>query len=331
MDGTTFTFTQQDNDHYAWSDITGKPSYYDAKAVTSITRSGKTYTATCLDGTTFTFNTYVVDNLTSTTTTGALSANQGKILNDKKVSRFVSSKKGAKIYSASGDKYHAFLITNTQWWDSERTLTFVETTSDSSANLMKTVLSGQDIYEVWFDSDCVHVEEMTDYPGGVAMCIVDLTGYIDHVDSVNKVKTGSVTNSAVTMFRQVIDNNNIGSQSVSSATYAGSDSNNESLTVNANYCTGSVYYKGLKLKSNRRLIHLCWDITFKSSYSSDNVAVISDACPVPLAGGSIAVSSGTSAAMGALGLVCVDSGRLRPWYCGTVSGHWVGSMMYIST
>jgi phage minor structural protein len=42
-------------DHYAWSDITGKPSYYDAKAVKSISRSGTTFTATCMDGTTFTF------------------------------------------------------------------------------------------------------------------------------------------------------------------------------------------------------------------------------------------------------------------------------------
>lgn len=55
-------------DHYAWSDITGKPSYYDAKAVKGITRNGTTFTATCLDGTTFTFdqNTgYVVANGTS--------------------------------------------------------------------------------------------------------------------------------------------------------------------------------------------------------------------------------------------------------------------------
>ena len=42
-------------DHYAWSDITGKPSYYDAKAVKAISRSGTTFTATCMDGTTFTF------------------------------------------------------------------------------------------------------------------------------------------------------------------------------------------------------------------------------------------------------------------------------------
>lgn len=38
-----------------WSGITGKPSYYDAKAIKSITRSGTTFTATHLDGTTSTF------------------------------------------------------------------------------------------------------------------------------------------------------------------------------------------------------------------------------------------------------------------------------------
>ena len=39
----------------AWTGVTGKPSYYDAKAIKSITRSGTTFTYTCLDGTTGTF------------------------------------------------------------------------------------------------------------------------------------------------------------------------------------------------------------------------------------------------------------------------------------
>ena len=38
-----------------WSGITSKPPYYDAKAIKSITRSGTTFTATHLDGTTSTF------------------------------------------------------------------------------------------------------------------------------------------------------------------------------------------------------------------------------------------------------------------------------------
>lgn len=39
----------------AWSGVTSKPSYYDGKAITSISRSGTTFTATYLDGTTTTF------------------------------------------------------------------------------------------------------------------------------------------------------------------------------------------------------------------------------------------------------------------------------------
>lgn len=39
----------------AWSGITSKPSYYDAKAIKGITRSGTTFTYTCMDGTTGTF------------------------------------------------------------------------------------------------------------------------------------------------------------------------------------------------------------------------------------------------------------------------------------
>lgn len=39
----------------AWSGVTSKPSYYDAKAIKSITRNGTTFTYTCLDNTTGTF------------------------------------------------------------------------------------------------------------------------------------------------------------------------------------------------------------------------------------------------------------------------------------
>ena len=39
----------------AWSGVTSKPTYYDAKAIKSITRSGTTFTYTCMDGTTGTF------------------------------------------------------------------------------------------------------------------------------------------------------------------------------------------------------------------------------------------------------------------------------------
>lgn len=40
----------------AWSGVTSKPSYYDAKAIKGITRSGTTFTYTCMDGTTGTFS-----------------------------------------------------------------------------------------------------------------------------------------------------------------------------------------------------------------------------------------------------------------------------------
>jgi hypothetical protein len=114
------------------------------------------------------------------------------------------------------------------------------------------------------------------------------------------------------------------------ATYAGSASDG-TPSVDANYCTGSLQYKGIRISSSIRLVTLTWDINFKSSYSSNNVAIISSGCPVPISGGTVVVCSGTSAVLGNLGLVCVDAGKLRPWYCGTVSGHWIGSMSYLST
>ena len=57
-------------DNVAWSGITSKPSYYDAKAIKSITRSGTTFTATHLDGTTSTFT-------QQDTTYGSMSVDEG--------------------------------------------------------------------------------------------------------------------------------------------------------------------------------------------------------------------------------------------------------------
>lgn len=54
----------------AWSGITSKPSYYDAKAIKGITRSGTTFTYTCMDGTTGTF-TQQDNNTTYTFTNNA--------------------------------------------------------------------------------------------------------------------------------------------------------------------------------------------------------------------------------------------------------------------
>ena len=53
----------------AWSGVTSKPSYYDAKAIKSITRSGTTFTYTCMDDTTGTF-TQQDNNTTYTAGTG---------------------------------------------------------------------------------------------------------------------------------------------------------------------------------------------------------------------------------------------------------------------
>lgn len=42
-------------DVVAWTGVTGKPNYYDAKAIKGISRSGTTFTYTCMDGSTGTF------------------------------------------------------------------------------------------------------------------------------------------------------------------------------------------------------------------------------------------------------------------------------------
>lgn len=55
----------------AWSGITSKPSYYDAKAIKGITRSGTTFTYTCMDGTTGTFTQQDNNTTYSAVTTSA--------------------------------------------------------------------------------------------------------------------------------------------------------------------------------------------------------------------------------------------------------------------
>lgn len=55
----------------AWNGVTSKPSYYDAKAIKSITRSGTTFTYTCMDGTTGTFNQQDNNTTYSVATTSA--------------------------------------------------------------------------------------------------------------------------------------------------------------------------------------------------------------------------------------------------------------------
>lgn len=55
----------------AWSGVTSKPSYYDAKAIKGITRNGTTFTYTCMDGTTGTFTQQDNNTTYSAVTTSA--------------------------------------------------------------------------------------------------------------------------------------------------------------------------------------------------------------------------------------------------------------------
>ena len=68
LSGNATTATTATN--VSWSGVTSKPSYYDAKAIKGITRSGTTFTYTCMDGTTGTFTQQ--DNNTDTKVTNTL-------------------------------------------------------------------------------------------------------------------------------------------------------------------------------------------------------------------------------------------------------------------
>ena len=69
LSGNAATATTATN--VAWSGVTSKPSYYDAKAIKGITRSGTTFTYTCMDGTTGTFTQQDNNTTYSVVTTSA--------------------------------------------------------------------------------------------------------------------------------------------------------------------------------------------------------------------------------------------------------------------
>ena len=102
--GTTlFTFSQKDDD-------TKYPS-----AIKSITRSGATCTATHYDDTTSTFTIPITNNVTSTSTTSALAANQGKVLNEKIPASISRSGNTFTAKNSSGDELFTFTQQNSTY------------------------------------------------------------------------------------------------------------------------------------------------------------------------------------------------------------------------
>ena len=104
-------------------------------------------------------------------------------------------------------------------------------------------------------------------------------------------------------------------------------------TLNTTYVNsgGVTAYKKQRCY-DKYITTVTFDINFKSSYSSDNVAIIASGFPAPSIGGSIFICAGESYNGAAYyGYVLVsDTGVLKPWYCSTVKGHWFGSVTYIS-
>ena len=96
LSATSYSGNAATASNVAWSGITSKPSYYDAKAIKSITRNGTTFTYTCLDGTIGTFtqqdnNTYTLASFGVTATadelnyTAGVTSNIQTQLNEKQV------------------------------------------------------------------------------------------------------------------------------------------------------------------------------------------------------------------------------------------------------
>jgi len=107
------------------------------------------------------------------------------------------------------------------------------------------------------------------------------------------------------------------------------------VAVNSTYCSGGISYRSISVgASGVRIVHLTYDVTLNSTYSSDGVAKLSanNACPSPVTGGTIFVSAAGGRTDTSLQpRVNLDGGTLQPWYCGQVAGHWYGSCVYLAS
>ena len=104
-------------------------------------------------------------------------------------------------------------------------------------------------------------------------------------------------------------------------------------TLNTTYCQTGGIAKYFKQKCNgKSVVTAVFDVNLKGSYSSESVATIASGYPQPVEGhGPVSTCVGTSTGLGAIStFVLTDTGLLRPHYCGTVSGHWYGTLTYIS-
>ena len=104
-------------------------------------------------------------------------------------------------------------------------------------------------------------------------------------------------------------------------------------TINSTYCTGSISF--CKQKCNGKFITtISFDISFKSSYSSDSVAIIASGIPAPAysPNGCTFICNGNAQNDTAEHGTCIinTDGKLMPHYCGIVKGHWYGSYTYVS-
>ena len=108
-------------------------------------------------------------------------------------------------------------------------------------------------------------------------------------------------------------------------------------TINTTYCEAEGLLRYTKQKCNGKFITtVSFDVSFKGTYSSDNVAIIGSGIPVPTVNGIAFTCRGESRVetnnAQLYGDVTIDAqGRLKPWYCGNVKGHWFGTVTYISS
>lgn len=99
-------------------------------------------------------------------------------------------------------------------------------------------------------------------------------------------------------------------------------------TINTTYVrTGGTIAWYKQAIGDKAICTVSFDVTFKANTSSDNVAIIGTGVPVPVGGGFIFPVVGVSEVD--VPRINIDNDAIKPWYCGTVSGHWFGAITYL--
>ena len=100
-------------------------------------------------------------------------------------------------------------------------------------------------------------------------------------------------------------------------------------TINSTYVSSGTITWYRQICHNSAIVTMIFDVTLKGSYSSNNSCIFGSGIPKAI-GQPIAMVNGESGSDGLMGAIIIQDSTIKPWYVGTVKGHWYGSITYLA-